>query len=160
MNISEGQIYEGTVTIAGTPDDTLRRWIVVAPFGKTHIHSLGNPDGLHCWPISVIIGGLQQGTVKLVGEEPHHPILQLQRAKEAHDIVDTHLGLHGERLTKMLTLLRHAVDQNVPYAPQAAAEITALLDRTAHNAEQVAEIEQEVAALLKHWRGGAHPDTP
>ncbi len=152
MNIREGQIYEGTVSIAGTPDETLRRWIVVAPFGKTHIHSLSEAGALHCWPISVIINGLEQGNVRLVDEAPDHPILQLQRAKESHGIVDTHLGLNEKRLEQMLALLQRAANENASYTRHTAAEILSLLDPSALGNDKVQQAHDKVQRLLRSWQ--------
>ena len=65
IKLEEGQIYEGTISLSGN-DGLKRRWIVVSPFGKTHIHSIDDPTDLHCWPASLVQEGVHNGRMKLV----------------------------------------------------------------------------------------------
>ena len=150
MELGEGQIYQGKVALSGA-DGPMRRWIVVAPFGKIHAHSIDNPINLHCLPASVIQLGCRQGRLQLVGYEPDHPILRLQRAKESLDIRDSHLGLHSESMDKMLALLEAAVTADEDYALYAAGEILALLKNVAYSAEEVVAIQAKVNTVLQSW---------
>jgi len=138
--IKEGQIYEGTISISGG-NDIQRKWIVVSPFGKTHIHSIDNPLELHCWPAPLIEEGLKKGLLSLVGEDPTHPMVRLQRDKEAMQIHDTHLGLDGERVNRMLDLLQSATESGGETAPYVAGEILASLKRSNFSDDDRNEIE-------------------
>ncbi len=148
MAYTEGQIYEGIASLSGGTD-RFHRWIVVAPFGKTHIHSIDDPADLHCWPIAVLHTGLKTGTIRLVGEEPDHPMVQLQRAKEQFGVADSHLGLHGARLERMFELLRLAVANRAEYRHWAAGEIRALIDRGRHSTLELQARLAEVDSLLR-----------
>ena len=139
MTIKEGQIYEGTISISGG-GDVPRRWIVVSPFGKTHIHSIDNPLELHCWPAPLIEEGLKKGLVSLVGEEPEHPMVELQRDKEALAIHDTHLGLDNNSANRMLDLLQTAAENGKETAPYVAGEILSSLERSNFSEEDHNEI--------------------
>lgn len=138
--IKEGQIYEGSISISGDQDIS-RTWIVVSPFGKTHIHSIDDPLDLHCWPAPLIEEGLRKGLISLVGEEPEHPMVRLQREKETMQIHDTHLGLDGERVNRMLDLLQNATERGADTAPYVAGEILSSLDRSNFSEEDRNEIE-------------------
>jgi hypothetical protein len=150
MNIEEGQIYEGTISLTGS-EGRQRRWIVVAPFGKTQIHSIDDPTDLRCWPVALIEEGLRNGRLKLVGKDPNHPILQLQRDKEAHNIRDPHLGLRGERMEKMFSLLQEAAESDKSYTPYVAGEILEFMNRTALRSDRYSELEADVCHILTAW---------
>lgn len=150
VELQEGQIFEGTISMAGGVGP-LRRWIVVAPSGKTHIHSIDDPVDLHCWPINAALAGLENGNLKLVGYEPDHPVLRLQRAKEALGVTDAHMGLNPASLNKMIDLLERAAMTGEAYTPYAAGEILALMPRTLYSEEEVQEIERRVRDVLKAW---------
>jgi hypothetical protein len=147
MNLLEGEIYEGELSLMGD-EGPLRRWLVVAPFGKLHIHSIDDPLELHCWPATTIELGLDSGRARLVGFEPDHPIIRLQRLKEEHGIKDAELGLLNGNLAKMLALLQQVREQDNELAPYAAGELYALLPRTPISEEQLASIRNQVAGLL------------
>lgn len=150
MELQEGQILEGTISISGGAGP-LRRWIVVAPSGKTHIHSVDNPVELHCWPIHAALTGLENGKLKLIGYEPDHPVLRLQRAKEAIGVTDAHMGLNQASLDKMIDLLERAAMVGEAYTPYAAGEILALMPRALYSEEEVRAIERRVHDILKAW---------
>lgn len=138
--IKEGQIYEGSISISGS-NGIQRKWIVVAPFGKTHIHSIDDPLDLHCWPAVLIEEGLKNGLIEFVGEEPQHPMVALQRDKEALNIQDSHLGLNNNNVNLMLDMLQSATEFGKPTAPYVAGEILASLDRSNFSEEDRNEIE-------------------
>jgi len=150
MELKEGQIYEGHVSLSGA-EGPMRRWIVVAPFNKTHIHSIDNPIELHCWPTSVIHQGIRTGRLKLLDTDPGHPVVRLQRAKEAFGIKDTHLGLRGESLNKMLGLLGVAVAMGEDYAPYIAGEILALIKSAPHTRARLESVKTQVYQHLQEW---------
>lgn len=150
VELQEGQILEGTISISGGAGP-LRRWIVVAPSGKTHIHSVDNPVELHCWPIHAALTGLENGKLKLIGYEPDHPVLRLQRAKEAIGVTDAHMGLNQASLDKMIDLLERAAMVGEAYTLYAAGEILALMPRTLYSEEEVRAIERRVHDILKAW---------
>jgi len=151
MALKEGQIYQGNISLTGGSGEETQNWIVVAPFDKMHIHSIDDPLELHCWPIFSAQKGLEEGHLKLITTDIHHPVVLLQHAKEALDIPDTHMGLHGESLRKMFELLEQAVATGKPYAPFAAGEILALTDRTQHSDNEVAAIREQVNKHLQAW---------
>lgn len=150
--IKEGQIYEGSISISGDQDIS-RTWIVVSPFGKTHIHSIDDPLDLHCWPAPLIEEGLRKGLISLVGEEPEHPMVRLQREKETLQIQDTHLGLDDERVNRMLDLLQNATERGADTAPYVAGEILSSLDRSNFSEEDRNEIEFLVNEQLGRLQG-------
>lgn len=151
----EGEVYEGHVSISGG-EGPQRRWLVVAPGGKAHIHSIDNPADLHCWPLHVVRQGLADGRMAYVDFQPHHPVLQLQRAKEARGLRDCHLGLRGAAVESMVVILEEAVAGGLPYAPYAAGEILALLDRSRYSPSEVGRLVARVEELLARCR----PDRP
>jgi len=150
VDLQEGQIYEGTISISGDVGP-LRKWIVVAPSGKTHIHSIDNPVELYCWPKHAALTGIQNGNLRLVGFEPDHPILRLQRKKEAAGITDAHLGLNNASMIKMLDLLDRATAAGETYTPYAAGEVLALMPRGLYREEELRAIERRVHAALATW---------
>lgn len=156
MVFEEGAIYEGNISLSGDIGPR-GRWIVVAPHGKFHLHSIDNPDKLRCWPIHPAIKGIEQGTLELVGHDPEHPAVQLQRVKEAHGIRDIHLGLDGEQLDLMLDLLAAAVESGAPYAPYVAAEIVACDCRVAHSKHEHDDVRLQVTASMQKWRERPQP---
>jgi hypothetical protein len=147
MSLLEGQIYEGEVSLMGDAGP-LRRWLVVAPFGKIHIHSIDDPLDLHCWPAATMELGLASGRVRLVGHDAGHPVIRLQRLKEHYGIEDADLSLLNGNLAKMLALLRQLCEQDRELAVYAAGEVYALLPRTPLPDEQAESIKSEVAGLL------------
>ena len=144
MEFKEGQIFEGNISISGSNNGPTKSWIITSPFNKIHIHSIDDPLDLHCWPIHSAMRGIEGGYLKLVTTDIQHPVIQLQRDKEKSGIYDTHMGLHGEALNKMFELLGHAVENSKAYAPYAAGEILASIDRTPHSKKEIAEIKKRV----------------
>jgi len=124
MKLEEGQIYEGDVSLSGELGPH-RVWIVVAPFGRTHLHSIDDPLDLHCLTLDAAHRSVANGTLQLIDTNPEHPVLALQREKERRGIQDTHLGLSGKSLHTMSQLLHDAVEAGESYAPYAAGEILA-----------------------------------
>lgn len=154
VQLEEGQVYQGTIAPLGG-DGPRRRWLVVAPFGKMHLHSIDDPTDLHCMPLTTALQGIADGRLKLVGRDLDHPALQLQRTKEQVNIRDTHLSLYGKALNDMLALLEYAVREEQPYAPYAAGEILALINDAIYTAPQVEAVRQHVHEIL-----GAPPAGP
>lgn len=148
MNLQEGQIYEGRVSLTGG-EGPLHRWLVVAPFGKTHVHSIDDPLDTHCWPAFAISEGLAERRVSLVGDDPEHPMIRLQRAKEAWDIRDAALGLPRDKLEKMFALMKQALMEDAEVALYAAGEIIELMQRTPLPGAQAKAIERYIARVLK-----------
>jgi hypothetical protein len=144
MKFREGQIFKGNITLSGGNDGPTRKWIVVSPFNKTHIHSIDDPLDLHCWPLFSAQKGIEGGYLKLIETVIDHPVMQLQREKENLDINDVHMGLQGESLNKMFQLLEHAVTNGLSYAPYAAGEILAFVDRANHSKKQTESIKNLV----------------
>ncbi len=153
MELEEGQLLRGTVSISGGDDGPCATWIVVAPHGKYHIHSIDNPLDLHCWPVYSAVHGLESGSMELLEVEPDHPMVQLQRAKERHGVEDAHLGLQDQMLDRMLLLLEEAVDTSAPYAHFAAGEILALTRRVILSGELRQQLEAQVHLLLNRLNG-------
>ena len=150
VNLQEGQIYEGSISLTGHEGQT-RRWIVVAPFGKTHIHAIDNPTDLRCWPAALVEAGVRSGKLNLVETNPQHPVLALQRDKEAHNLQDLHLGFHGDALEKMLALLQEAATADKAYTPYAAGEILEFLKRTALRPERRKRFKDKVQKIIMNW---------
>lgn len=148
MQYNEGEIYEGTISLSGG-EGPLRRWIVVAPFGKAQIHSIDNPLELHCWPIALIELGVREGKLKFVGTDTNHPVITLQRVKERVGIEDSHLGLHGASLNAMLELLDCAAMTGEAYTPYVAGEILALSFARSSDEALNRLIEDKVTASLE-----------
>ena len=150
MQLEEGQLYAGGVSLTGD-DGPYHDWIVVSPFGRMHLHSIDDPLLLHCLPLNAAHRSLAAGGMRLVGSDPDHPVLQLQREKERRGIQDSHLGLHGEDLQGMLELLEEAVAARSPYAAYAAGEIRGLINTelcSAHEVERaLARVEAALASL-------------
>jgi hypothetical protein len=144
MKFREGQIFKGNITLSGGNNGPTRTWIVVSPFNKTHIHSIDDPLDLHCWPLFSAQKGIEGGYLELIETNINHPVMQLQRDKEKFDINDVHMGLHGESLNKMFQLLERAVTKGLSYAPYAAGEILAFIDRANHSNKQAEYIKNQV----------------
>ncbi|GAB6041804.1 hypothetical protein [Endothiovibrio diazotrophicus] len=159
MQFTEGEIYQGGISITGG-EGTDRRWIVVAPFGKRHLQSIDAPTEIHYRPLHAAERGLREGRLERIGFEPQHPVLLLQRMKEEHQISDTHLGLRGENLEKMLHLLHSAAHVGESWAPFVAGEILSLRNEISipsrwdwHDAPgRDEEIAERVTGLLEVWR--------
>ena len=149
MKFTEGQIFKGNISLSGGDDGPTRSWIVVSPFNKTHIHSIDDPLDLHCWPLFSAEKGIEGGYLKLIKTDIEHPVMQLQRDKEKFDISDVHMGLHGESLKKMFQLLERAVANGLSYAPYAAGEILAFIDRANHSKIQAEKIKNLVHQHLQ-----------
>jgi parvulin-like peptidyl-prolyl isomerase len=81
-------------------------------------------------------------------------VVRLQRAKERKGIHDIHLGLSEEALARMLELLAEAVAGGEDYAPNAAAEIDAFIDRGLFDRARQAAVRAQVEALLTGRRPG------
>lgn len=150
MDFEEGQIYEGSVSLMGE-DGPLRHWLVIAPFGRLHIHSIDDPLELHCWPAATLEMGMTGGRVSLVGSQPDHPVIRLQRLKESMDIRDSDLGLSNENLHRMLRLLHRLLDERSELAPYAAGEVFALMRRSPIPSSHVKSIERHVLSMLKNY---------
>lgn len=149
MEFSEGQIYKGNITISGGDHGPTKSWIVISPFNKTHIQSIDDPIDQHCWPLDAARKGIEGEYLKLVDTDVDHPLVHLQRDKEKLGIRDIYLGLHGENLSKMLELLKHAVHDGKPYAPFVAGEILTFIQRAVHTKKDVAEIRKYVREHLR-----------
>lgn len=147
MELEEGQIYEGTLSISGG-DGPFRRWLVVSPFGKTHIHCIDDPLDLHCWPASLIEPGIESGRLRYVGKEPEHPGVRVQRLKEALGVRDVHLSIDDRQLERLLDALRSAVTAEADYASYLAGEILSAAARSALLLERHAAISAAVHAIL------------
>lgn len=147
MELEEGQIYEGTLSISGG-DGPFRRWLVVSPFGKTHIHCIDDPLDLHCWPASLIEPGIESGRLRYVGKDPGHPGIRVQRIKEALGVHDVHLSINARQLELLLEALRTAVTQGQDYAFFLAGEILSATARSALLLDRQTAISATVHAIL------------
>lgn len=143
MHLDEGQLYEGTISISGG-DGPFRRWIVVSPFGKTHIHSVDEPLEMRCWPAALVESGIESGRLRYVGMEPDHPAVRVQRIKERLDVRDAHLSVSKHCLDRLVGALRDAVEEGSELAPYIAGEI---LSAAAHSALVVGQRE-DIAELV------------
>lgn len=130
MELEEGQIYEGTLSISGG-DGPFRRWLVVSPFGKTHIHCIDDPLDLHCWPAGLVEPAIESGRLRYVGKAPEHPGVRVQRIKEALGVRDVHLSINEHQLDRLLAALRRAVVNEADSAPFLAGEILSAAARSA-----------------------------
>lgn len=146
MDFRPGDIYQGAITAFGH-EGPLTHWIVVDPFGRTHFHSIDDPYHLHCMPLAIAEAALLDGRLEWLMYDPEHPVIELQRVKESMEIPDSHLGLKGPFLTRMLVLLENAVASGAPYAPYAAGEIISL-SCIHQNEAQRHQVQDEVIALL------------
>lgn len=147
MELEEGQIYEGTLSISGG-DGPFRRWLVVAPFGKIHIHCVDDPLDLHCWPASLINPGIESGRLRYVGKEPDHPGIRVQRLKEKLGVQDVHLSINERILERLLDALREAVNTEQNYSAHLAGEILSATARSARLLDRQTEIAATVHAIL------------
>lgn len=147
MELEEGQIYEGTLSISGG-DGPFRRWLVVAPFGKIHIHCVDDPLDLHCWPASLVEPGIESGRLRFVGKEPDHPGIRVQRLKETLGLRDVHLSINERQLGRLLDALRAAVNEEQDYAPYLAGEILSAAMRSALLLDRQTAIAATVHAIL------------
>ena len=59
------------------------------------------------------------------------------------------MGLHDKSLNKMFLLLEQAVANGLSYAPYAAGEILAFIDRANHSKKQVENIKNKVKQHLR-----------
>lgn len=149
MELEEGQIYEGTLSISGG-DGPFRRWLVVSPFGKTHIHCIDDPLDLHCWPASLVEPGIESGRLRYVGKDPEHPGIRVQRLKEALGVRDVHLSINDRQLDRLLGALRSAVAAEADYAPYLAGEILSAVARSALLLERQEAIAASVHDILEN----------
>lgn len=145
--LTEGQIYEGRVSVSGA-DGPYARWIIVAPFGRVQAYSIDRLYELRCLPIFPLQQGLRNGLLKYVETEPEHPLVQLQQIKELNQVRDTHLGLAGDSLEKMFAILEEAVANGRAYTPYAATEILALLNETLYTEKERQAVYARVYKLL------------
>lgn len=149
MELEEGQIYEGALSISGG-DGPFRRWLVVSPFGKTHIHCIDNPLDLHCWPASLVEPGIESGRLRYVGKDPEHPGIRVQRLKEALGVRDVHLSINDRQLDRLLDALRSAVAAEADYAPYLAGEILSAVARSALLLDRQEAIAASVHDILEN----------
>jgi len=143
MQLEEGQIYEGGISISGG-DGAFRRWLVVSPFGKTHIHSVDDPLELHCWPVTLVESGIESGRLRYVGERLDHPAIAVQRVKEKLGVRDSHLSISQHALERLLDALRAATDAGEEHALYLAGEI---LSAVSHSANLISQREQLTATV-------------
>lgn len=151
--VSEGQIYEGAVSISGETGP-YHRWMVIAPFGRMHALSIDDPFDLHCLPLHPLHQGLENGRLRYVESESDHPMLQLQRVKELYQVRDTHLGLAGDNIDKMLAILEDSIANQQDYAAYAAAEILTLLSESLCTPEEEQRIRGRVYELVPEAQSG------
>lgn len=149
MKFSEGQIFEGSISLSGENIGPTRRWIVISPFNKIYLCSIDEPLELHYLPIYAAEKGVERGYIELAETDIDHPLIRLQRDKEMCELRDIHLGLHGESLNKMFRLLEHAVKYNVSYAPYTAGEILTFIDCDYHCDESALRIKNQVYQTLQ-----------
>lgn len=147
MRFIEGELYEGEVGSFGG-EAPRQRWFVIAPFGKLSIQSIDDPLDLHYMPLSVARDAIASGRLVALGPCKDHPVLALQRAKEARNIVDTHMGRCGDNLERMLALLQDAMASGANYAQYAAGEIFAMLRGVRHTGSDITHTEREVWLML------------
>jgi len=141
----EGEIYEGTFSITGS-DGPPRRWIVVAPWGKHHIHSM-EPERFRCWPLNPLVEAIAAGRARGVGFDPDHPMVRLQREKERRGLHDTHLQMDSIGLEAMLLLLEEARAAGADFAPYAIAEIRSQLTLSPLGDEQRNAVARRLDAI-------------
>lgn len=149
MELEEGQIYEGTLSISGG-DGPFRRWLVVSPFGKTHIHCVDDPLDLHCWPASLVEPGIVSGRLHYAGKDTDHPGIRVQRLKEALGLRDVHLSINERQLDRLLDALRSAAAEEADYAPYLAGEILSAIARSALLLDRQDAITQSVHSILQN----------
>lgn len=149
MKLEEAQILAGEVASFGGPGP-MQRWIIVAPFGKAYALSIDDPSEPHIMPLCVARDALVEGRLNIVERDEHHPALRLQRAKERLNVRDTHMGLYGDNLAKMLKLLREAVATGQDYAAYAAGEIRAMLEGARYRFRDLHAIHDELDAILRN----------
>lgn len=147
MQFEEGQIYEGGISISGG-DGPFRRWLVVAPFGKTHIHCIDDPLELRCWPLALVTWGIESGRLRYVGYNADHPALEVQRVKERLEVHDAHLSLSEKSLQRLIDALEDALEQGEEYALYLAGEILASASHSALLPSRRARLIGNVHALL------------
>lgn len=159
MKLEEAQILAGEVASFGGPGP-MQRWIIVAPFGKAYALSIDDPAEPHIMPLCVARDALVEGRLKIIGRDERHPALRLQRAKEMLNVRDTHMGLYGDNLAKMLELLREAVASGQDYTAYAAGEIHAMLEGARYRFRDLDAVYAELDAILRNrpeQGGGSNP---
>ena len=156
MQLEEGQIYEGGISLSGG-DGPFRRWLVVAPFGKTHIHSVDEPLELHCWPVTLVEWGIESGRLSYGGKQSHHPALEVQRIKERLGVRDVHLSISEQSLGRLLEALHDALEAHAECAPYLAGEI---LSAATHSALGMGREEQIIAAVESLLSGAGLAGSP
>ncbi|MBI5042190.1 MAG: hypothetical protein HZB57_13595 [Gammaproteobacteria bacterium] len=147
MQLEEGQVYEGGISLSGG-DGPFRRWLVVSPFGKTHIHCVDDPLALHCWPATLVQSGIESGRLRYVDKRPDHPAIQVQRLKEKLGVHDAHLSISEQTLERLLDALRTAVNAGEAYASYLAGEILSAVSHSALLINRCEQITATVHAVL------------
>lgn len=156
MHLVEGQIYAGEIGSFGG-EDIYQHWIVIAPFGKTYLQSADEPMNVHFMPIHIAHMAIDSNQFRLIATNPHHPIICLQRAKEARNIRDTHMGCCGDNLNQMLALLNRAVADGADFAPYVAGEILAMLKSARYRFRDTTALEKQVQEIFAAMPTGPLP---
>lgn len=99
-------------------------------------------------PLGILTQAVREGRLRLTDTRADHPVLRLQHAKEQAGLVDTHLGLHGQQLDRMLDLLDQATAQGEDYRLYLAGEILALFAASRYSTAEVAAIRARVRAAI------------
>ena len=81
-------------------------------------------------------------------------MLQLQRVKELHQVRDTHLGLAGDNIDKMLAILEDSIENQHEYAAYAAAEILTLLSESLCTPQEEQRVRSRVYELVPEAQPG------
>ncbi len=76
----------------------------------------------------------------------------------AGEIRDTHLGLHGTNMRKMLALLEDAARRGESYTPYAVGEIRALTSREWYSPDEIASLEARVESFFQDWTATPQPE--
>jgi len=153
MHLVEGQIYAGEIGSFGG-EDSYQHWIVIAPFGKTYLQTADDPLSVHFMPIHIAHMAIDSGQFHLVEMNSLHPIVRLQRAKEARTIRDTHMGCCGDNLNQMVSLLNRAVSDNIDFAPYLAGEILAMLKSARYRFRDTTTLEKQVQDMFSRVPSG------
>lgn len=147
MSLMEGQIFEGEVGSFGH-EAPRQRWIVVSSFGKLGLHAISDPLEHHFMSLTVAKSAVDHGTLVYAATEMDHPVIKLQRAKEARQIRDTHMSVSKTAFDQMMTLLEDVIVDRRDYAPYLAGEILAMLERARYRYTDTAPLVARVNMLV------------
>lgn len=147
MSLTEGQIFEGEIGSFGH-EAPRQQWIVVSSFGKLGLHAISDPLDHHFMSPTVARMAIAGGKLIYSATNLDHPVVKLQREKEARQIRDTHMSVSKTAFGQVMALLEDAVADRRDYAPYLAGEFLAMLERARHRYSDTAPLVARVNMLV------------